>query len=84
MLLVTGGFNHNVGRLDSTEVLEDNTWEMSASLPSARSRLRAASVANTIFVFGRNILYYYLNIYFPSSVCLSVAGHFCYVQNLLF
>ena len=63
VLLVTGGYNRDSGSLDSTEILEDNTdtWKMTAPLPSARSRLRAASVDNTIYVFGKNILYY-LNI----------------------
>ena len=52
---MTGGFN-----LDSTEVLEDmaGTWRLTAPLPSARNKLRAASVENSIFVFGENILYY--------------------------
>ena len=34
------------------------TWRLTASLPSARSGLRAASLENNIFVFGENILYY--------------------------
>ena len=84
VLLVTGGL-YDSDYLDSTEILEDNTdtWKMTAPLPSARYGLRAASVDNTIYVFGKNILYYYLNIYFHSSVCLSVAGHFCHVQNIV-
>ena len=51
-----GGFNS----LNSTEVLEDmaGTWRLTAPLPSARRGLRAASVENSIFVFGENILYY--------------------------
>ena len=66
VLLVTGGLLYSGGDytyLDSTEILEDNTdtWKMTAPLPSARYGLRAASVDNTIFVFGKNILYY-LNI----------------------
>jgi len=57
VLLVTGGYNYNDGRLvglDSTEVLEDmaGTWRLTAPLPSARNELRAASVENYIFVFG--------------------------------
>ena len=82
VLLVTGGVNGDSGRLDSTEVLEDNTWKMSAPLPSARNGLQAASVANTIFVFGKNILYYYLNIYFHSSVCLSDISVTSRIQSL--
>ena len=60
VLLVTGGRQYSGGyiTLDSTEVLEDNTWKMSAPLPSARHGLSAASVENSIFVFGENIFYY--------------------------
>ena len=59
VLLVTGGYNGNDGRLASTEVMEaGGTWRLTASLPSARSRLRAAVVNNNIFVFGENILCY--------------------------
>ena len=59
VLLVTGGYNHNDRYLTSTEVMEaGGTWRLTASLPSARSRLRAAVVNNNIFVFGENILCY--------------------------
>ena len=66
VLLVTGGVKYqrvqaHVDYLDSTEVLEDmaGTWRLfTASLPSARGGLRAASLENNIFVFGENILYY--------------------------
>ena len=55
VLLVTGGYNHNLndGNLD-TEVLEDmaGTWRLTAPLPSARAGLRAAVLDNNIFVFG--------------------------------
>ena len=57
VLLVTGGA-HYPGRkyitLDSTEVLEDmaGTWRLTAPLPSFRWGLRAASVENTILLFG--------------------------------
>ena len=60
VLLVTGGWKYsgNLQRrdiyMDSTEVLEDmaGTWRLTAPLPSARWGLRAASLENTIFVFG--------------------------------
>ena len=61
VLLVTGGGQWPGGRyitLDSTEVLENmeaGTWRLTSPLPSARAGLRAASVANNIFVFGDNI-----------------------------
>ena len=57
VLLVTGGYNMYDDRLDSTEVLEDmaGTWRLTAPLPSARYGLRAASVGNTILLFGENI-----------------------------
>ena len=55
VLLVTGGQqwsgNYTIP-LDSTEILETNTWRISAPLPSARYGLRAASLGNTIFLFG--------------------------------
>ena len=63
VLLVTGGYNHNLNdeNLD-TEVLEDmaGTWRLTAPLPSARPGLRAASVENSIFVFGENIFLFAL------------------------
>ena len=60
VLLVTGGYNNNDGRLDSTEVMEGNarTWRLTAPLPSAREYLRAAVLDNKIFLFGENILCY--------------------------
>ena len=59
VLLVTGGYNGNDEKLDSTEVMEaGGTWRLTASLPSARSTLSAAVVNNNIFVFGENILCY--------------------------
>ena len=51
VLLVTGGL-HWPRLLDSTEILETNTWRISAPLPSARYGLKAASLGNTIFLFG--------------------------------
>ena len=57
VVLVTGGWNNNDGLQDSTEVMEaGGTWRLTAPLPSARHGLRAASVANYIFVFGENII----------------------------
>ena len=59
VLLVTGGFNHNDGNLASTEVMETGgTWRLTAPLPSARYRLRAAVVNKNIFVYGENNLCY--------------------------
>ena len=58
MLLVTGGrqiLNNSRIPLDSTEILETNTWRISAPLPYARYGLRAASLGNTIFLFGKKI-----------------------------
>ena len=54
MLLVTGGYDGS-DYLDSTEILEDKNWRITAPLPSARISLRAASFDNKILVFGRNI-----------------------------
>ena len=58
MLLVTGGWD-GTDRLDSTEILEDNNWKITASLPSARDDFIAASIDNKILVFGRNIFIFY-------------------------
>ena len=54
MLLVTGGWDDYRDNLDSTEILEDNNWRITAPLPSARGYLSAASIDNKIFVFGKN------------------------------
>ena len=62
VLLVTGGYNSNDGRLDSTEVMKTGgTWRLTAPLPSARDDLRAAVVNNNIYVFG-DIILCYINI----------------------
>ena len=55
VFLVTGGRHWTTRNifLDSTEILEINTWRMSAPLPSGRFGLRAASLGNTIYLFGR-------------------------------
>ena len=56
-MLVTGGA-YMVGDyyryLDSTEILETGGWRASEPLPSGRAGLQAATVADTIYVFGRN------------------------------
>ena len=60
VLLVTGGQQWSGDSsipLDSTEILETNTWRISAPLPSARYGLRAASLGNTIFLFGEKIFH---------------------------
>ena len=66
VLLVTGGMQWSGNPsipLDSTEILETNTWRISAPLPSARYGLKAASLGNTIFLFGEKIFHlnFYLN-----------------------
>ena len=68
VLLVTGGLQvrSKVRFLDSTEILETNTWRISAPLPSARIGLKAASLGNTIFLFGEKIFHF--NLYFNSLV----------------
>ena len=69
MLLVTGGrqiLNNSRIPLDSTEILETNTWRISAPLPSARYGLRAASLENTIFLFGEKM--FRMNLYFNSNL----------------
>ena len=61
VLLVTGGVDHDGSykMLDSTEILEDTTWRITAPMPSARFSLTAASIDNKIFVFGRIIIIFY-------------------------
>ena len=69
VLLVTGGRQGTRDSsipLDSTEILETNTWRISAPLPSARNGLRAASLGNTIFLFGEII--FHINLYFNSDL----------------
>ena len=61
VLLVTGGEQGGGDfiSLNSTEVLEGmaGTWRLTAPLPFARWELRAASVDNSILLFGENILH---------------------------
>ena len=69
VLLVTGGQQWSGNSsipLDSTEILETNTWRISAPLPSARYGLRAASLGNTIFLFGEKM--FRMNLYFNSNL----------------
>ena len=54
VLLVTGGQDNQI--FDSTEILEmkeNSVWKMSAPLPSPRLGLRAATVGNSLHVFGK-------------------------------
>ena len=58
VLLVTGGQDGPI--LDSTEILEmkeNSVWKMSAPLPSPRLGLRAATVGNSLHVFGKTFEY---------------------------
>ena len=55
MLLVTAGSDGS-DRLDSTEILEDKNWRITAPLPSARWGLISRSLDNNIFVFGKNLI----------------------------
>ena len=68
VLLVTGGQQWSGNSsipLDSTEILETNTWRISAPLPSARYGLKAASLGNTIFLFGE---LFHINLCFNSII----------------
>ena len=70
VFLVTGGQQWSGNSsipLDSTEILETNTWRISAPLPSARYGLKAASLGNTIFLFGEKIS---LSIYIINLILL--------------
>ena len=77
VLLVTGGYYDGSNRLDSTEILEDNNWRITAPLPSARSALRAASIDNKILVFGRNvfILYNIIIIHYYSKYHIPIISY---------
>ena len=69
VLLVTGGRQGTRDSsipLDSTEILETNTWRISAPLPSARYGLKAASLGNTIFLFGEKT--FHINLCFKSRI----------------
>ena len=69
---MTGGANND--EQDSTEVLEDisGTWRLTASLPSARAGLRAASLKNDIFVFGENFFYFILILNLPFCLIMFI------------
>ena len=58
VLLVTGGKYSRSASLDSTEILKtpDDSWRTltTARLPSPRSYLRAGTVNNNVFIFGKN------------------------------
>ena len=64
VLLVTGGARYyatpSQERLDSTEILEfpAGSWRTltNAQLPSPRSALRAGTVNNDVFIFGKTCL----------------------------
>ena len=78
VLLVTGGKDGSYSYLDSTEILEDTTWTITAPLPSGRFGLRAASINNKILVFGKNIFIFMiltLFIIILNIICLSYHMH---------
>ena len=62
VLLVTGGklrsddYGGKEVLLDSTEILKtpDDSWITTARLPSPRYSLRAGTVNNNVFIFGKN------------------------------
>ena len=58
LLIVTGGRdskpdNDPDSKVDSTEVYQDNAWRMVGKLPVPLSGLRAATIRNRVFAFGR-------------------------------
>ena len=52
--LVTGGFDENVERLSSTELLAEKatTWTFSGGLPTPRFGLRGANIDGKILMTG--------------------------------
>ena len=54
-LLVTGGKDSEKNLLSSTEIYVDSAsaWSFAAPLPSARYDFPAASLDNSVFVFGQ-------------------------------
>ena len=55
--LVTGGYNSVSGEFDSTELLHKDAsqWVSSKPLPSARERLRGATLGNKLIMTGEMI-----------------------------
>ena len=77
VLLVTGGkqgSGDSSSPLDSTEILETNTWRISAPLPFPGYGLKAASLGNTIFLFGEKI--FCINLWFNFNFLGGHAGSF--------
>ena len=60
ILMVTGGIGETSSKIDSTEILEasGDSWKTltTARLPSPRAGLRAGTVNNVVFIFGKNSL----------------------------
>ena len=52
-LLVTGGYTSG-GYTSSTEIYKNNNWTLVAPLPQARFYVSAATLDNSVFVFGKN------------------------------
>ena len=82
VLLVTGGAHSPLGsltRVDSTEILETTagSWRTltTAKLPSPRDELRAGTVNNIVFIFGKNCLNSFLiSIHFIRSYYFLLGG----------
>ena len=51
-LLVTGGHDISPMGLSSTEIYLDSAWSFSHSLPTPRAYFSAATVGNSVYIFG--------------------------------
>ena len=70
VLLVTGGYNDNDGKLDSTELLRPGSdWQeiTSARLPRPLNGVSVITVNNRVLLFGewRQIIVFFLTLHWP-------------------
>ena len=54
VLLVTGGLSVDYEHLASTEIYQDGQWREVGALPVALTRLKGASLDNTVFMTGES------------------------------
>ena len=53
---MAGGYNFNDYSLSSTEIYEAGQWTEVGALPERVSWLRGASVQNTVYMMGKNVV----------------------------
>ena len=74
ILLVSGGSDDRSDYLDSTEIFDPSlgSWRAGAALPSPRSSLTAATIANRILLLGIDI---YIDIVYCEHKVSKVKGY---------